>query len=247
MIGIQDSGQKIIGNGLVINMDFSQLRTYPESGTVITDLSSNAFTGTMVNTVGYTNTAPKSFNYTNGSGNYFVGNSNLNTVITAGITVISWVRVTNILVRSLVFSKYLTTLPAGYSFEIGTASGSWTNTLRFFTQGTSSTSSIDYRGATGAISQNTNVMVTATFDFATKTTALYVNGSVISGTQTGGSPSSLSSDWYAANNNFRIGSLRPQFSIDAAMNQYSLFVYNRALTAAEIQNNYNATKSRFGL
>jgi len=244
MIGISDSNQKIIGNGLVINMDFSQFRTYPGTGTALTDISGSGLDATMVGTVGYTNTDPKSFNYS-GTGNYFNGNNNLSTIITSGLTIISWINVTNITARSFIFAKYLSTNPPGYSFEVGTLSGLWTNTLRFYVQGTTANSS-DYRGVANAISQNTKCMVSVTFDYATKTTAMYVNGSSITATQSG-NPASMSSDWYNTNTPYKIATLRPSFALDAAMNQYSLFVYNRALTATEILNNYNATKSRFGL
>jgi len=51
--GILDSGQKIITNGLVLNYDASQLRSYPSTGTSIVDLSGNSNNGTLINGVGF--------------------------------------------------------------------------------------------------------------------------------------------------------------------------------------------------
>ena len=39
MIGILDSNQKIVTSGLVLNLDAAQLRSYPGSGTIWSDLS----------------------------------------------------------------------------------------------------------------------------------------------------------------------------------------------------------------
>jgi hypothetical protein len=125
-------------------------------------------------------------------------------------------------------------------------SGLWTNTIRFYAAGTNFASGFatDYRGVSNAISQNTKCMVSVTFDYATKTTAMYVNGSAISATETA-LPANISSNWYNSNVNYGVGSQRPIASVDAAMNQYCLFVYNRALSATEITQNYNALSSRF--
>jgi hypothetical protein len=68
---------------------------------------------------------------------------------------------------------------------------------------------------------------------------LYKNG-VVDGTAT--STTSIS-----VGQNFRIGCDVNQIVEQFGGNLYSLKVYNRALTAAEIQQNFNATKSRYGL
>jgi hypothetical protein len=235
--------ESIVTSGLILNHDVENLLSYPGTGTGWSSLS--MFNATMNGTVGYTNTSPKSFNYVNATSNYFQGNNNLNSIITTGITIISCINITDISVRSMILSKYNTVAPNGYSFEAGTASGLWTNTLRFYAKGTAAASS-DYRGVTNAISQNTNIVVAATFDFATKTTVMYVNGSAISATQIG-TPASISSDWYNSSVSYKIGSMRPVSNIDAAMNQYNLLVYNRALSATEIKQNFDSQKSRFGL
>jgi hypothetical protein len=162
------------------------------------------------------------------------------------VTITSWVKVNNTSTRSFVFSKYNTSGIPGYLFELGTVGGLWTNTLRFYTQGTVAVSS-DYRGVANALTQGVICSVTATFDFATKTTAMYINAVAISATQVGGTQANISSDWYKSTPLYRIGSTRPFGNLDAAMNQYNIMVYNHALSATEVLQNYNAQKSRFGL
>lgn len=48
-VPVIDSGQKIITSGLVMHYDAAQLRSYPGSGTSVTDLSGNGYTGTLTN------------------------------------------------------------------------------------------------------------------------------------------------------------------------------------------------------
>jgi hypothetical protein len=74
-----------------------------------------------------------------------------------------------------------------------------------------------------------------------------VNTSSISYTQGGGPITNLASNWASGNNVYTIGSYRPEQAVDSNMYQYNLLVYNRALSASEIAQNYNAQKSRYGL
>jgi hypothetical protein len=90
-------------------------------------------------------------------------------------------------------------------------------------------------------------MVAVTLDRTAQQSSLYVNGSSISYTQGGGPITNLASDWATGTNNYSIGSIRPEVAIDSNMYQYNLLIYNRALSASEIAQNYNAQKSRYGL
>lgn len=47
MVGINDSRQKIVTNGLEVNYDPAQLRSYPTTGTTVFDLSKNGNNGTL--------------------------------------------------------------------------------------------------------------------------------------------------------------------------------------------------------
>lgn len=238
-------GQPIVTSGSVITLDASDPNSYPGSGTLWTDISGNGFNATMTGSVAYSGSLPSSFDYKNGVNNYFLGNSDLTGSIINGVTIMSWIKVYNTSVRSTIFSKYNNTGIPGYLLEAGTAAGSWTNTLRFYAQGTVAAST-DYRGAANSITQGSIFSAAATFDFATKTTAMYVNGLPISASQAG-TPASIGSDWYKSTPLYRIGSYRPAVVIDAAMNQYNIRVYNRALSPTEIFVNFEAERSTFGV
>jgi hypothetical protein len=55
-------------------------------------------------------------------------------------------------------------------------------------------------------------------------------------------------DWSQGVTNYAIGSLRPtQPGVPAFMTQYNTIVYNRALSEKELNQNYNALKTRYGL
>jgi hypothetical protein len=200
----------------------------------------------MTGSVSYNSTPPQYFDYAN-LPNYFVGNNSLTSAISTAITITSWINVRNVVSRSVVFDKYqVPTLPAGYVFEVGTASGLWTNTLRFFAVGTTG-DGWDPRGVSNTIQQNVPCMVSVTLDRTAQQSSLYVNSSSISYTQGGGPIANLASNWAAGDNVYTLGSYRPDAAVDSNMYQYNLLVYNRALSASEILQNYNAQRGRFGL
>jgi hypothetical protein len=238
---------KIITNGLVLALDASDRNSYPGSGTNWTDLSGNGFNCSMTpSAVNYNSTPPQYFDYANLS-NHFVGNNSLRSVISTAITITSWINVRNVASRSVVFDKYQDPAdPNGYVFEVGTLSGLWTNTVRFFAVG-STGDGWDPRGVSNTIQQNIPCMVSVTLNRSTQQSSLYVNGSSISYTQGGGPITNLASDWADGTNLYTLGSYRPDVVVDSNMYQYNLLVYNRDLSASEILQNYNAQKSRFGL
>ena len=239
--------ENIVTSGLTLLVDAGYVPSYPRSGTTWSDLSGNGFNCSMTpSAVNYNNTFPQYFDYANLS-NYFVGNNSLASVISNAITITSWINVRDVSSRSVVFDKYQTpSLPAGYVFEVGTASGLWTNTLRFFAVG-STGDGWDPRGVSNAIQQDVPCMVSVTLNRSAQQSSLYVNGSSISYTQGGGPITNLASDWATGGNVYTLGSYRPDIAVDSNMYQYNLLIYNRALSASEILQNYNAQKSRFGL
>lgn len=235
----------IVTSGLSLFVDAEFIPSYPSSGvTTWYDLSGNQYDAKMSGTVPFVNTSPKSFNYS-GTPNYFSGTSSLASSITSAITIISWAKVTDITKRSDLFDKYNSTPPFGYVYEVGTVAGLWTNSCRFFVQGQNNGFSMDYRGTT-QFSQNVIYMFTVTFDYASRTAAMYLNTSAMTASNAGNA-TSLTSDWSQSTNNYTLGSFRPEIALDSTMNQYNVMVYNRVLSLAEITQNFNALKSRFGL
>jgi len=240
-------GPTIVRDGLVLALDAADKKSYPGSGTAWYDISGRGFNCSMTpSAVNYNSVLPQYFDYAN-LPNYFVGNNNLTSVISTTITIISWVKVIDTSIRSIIFDKYQSpALPAGYVLEVGTASGLWTNTIRFYAIG-STGNGWDPRGASNAIQQNIPFMASITLDRSAEQFAMYLNNSSISYTQGGGTLAQLANNWATGTNVYTLGSYRPDFAIDSNMYQYNLLVYNRYLSAQEITQNYNALKKRFGL
>lgn len=237
---------KIVTDGLVLALDASNRNSYTSGSTTWRDLSGNGFNSIMTGSVSYNNTFPQYFDYAN-LPNYFTGNSSLTSVISTAITITSWIKITNIADRSILFDKYQTpTTPAGYGFEIGTLSPLWTNTIRFFAVGSTGLG-WDPRGVSNALQQDVPTMVSITLDRTAQQFAMYVNTSSISYTQGGGTLAQLATDWATGTNVYILGAFRPEEVLDSSFQHYNLLVYNRYLSAAEIEQNYNAQKSRFGL
>lgn len=240
-------GPNIVKEGLVLYLDAESPTSYSpyNSGNTWKDISGNLRNATMNGTVPFVDSNPKYFNYTN-TPNYFVGNSNLTGSISDAITITSWIKVTDITKRSTIFDKYQTVNPPGYSLEVGTVSGLWTNTIRFYLQGTTALNGIDARGATNAVTQGNICMITATFNYPTRVCKLYVNASEITFTNPNAT-AGISADWSQSPNNYSLGSFRPEELLDAAMQQYNVAVYNTVLSVQQVLQNYNATRTRFNL
>jgi len=80
---------------------------------------------------------------------------------------------------------------------------------------------------------------TATYNLATTTAILYLNGVQI------GSDTSFANNNVVSNLSGSIGNENGSLSLSG--NIATTLIYNRALSAAEVRQNYNALKSRFGL
>jgi hypothetical protein len=230
----------IVRSGLILYLDTSIAASYPGSGTTWSDLSGNGYNATMSGTVPYVVAKPSYFNYA-ASGYRFDGNNSLASNVSTAVTIISVAYITDMSQRSYLFSKFRTSAsPYGYVLEVGTESGLWTNSLRFYGSGNNNNST-DLRG-TQSFSANTNYMFSVTYNQSTGANIMYVNNNAITATQAGvGSDSGV----FQGNNNYKIGTLVS--SERSYMRQYNVMVYNRVLTPAEITQNYNVMQSKFSL
>jgi hypothetical protein len=226
-IGIIDSAPKIITNGLVLHLDAAQKRSYPGTGTVWTDLSGNGNNGTLTNgpTFDSGNGGSIVFDGTNDSVNIVQSNAlNVNT-----FTWSAWVNAAYSLNRCFFFiGNAVGQSITPYKIFIGTL-GSAPAALR-----------INYNGTAinlGGLTNNLTYNLTITYNGSV--TSMYVNGSSI-GTSTS-KTGNLNSATYAY-----VGSTAQSLEFFSGKIFTTLF-YNRALSDAEVLQNYNATKSRFGL
>jgi hypothetical protein len=220
-------GPQIVKEGLVLALDAANTKSYPGTGTVWKDLSGNGNNGTLINGVGYNSDNNGSLVF-DGVNDFVDGVHNTQINITGDITVECWFRVTNTRTDWVrVFGKGDAT---------NRTVGLWYNQLSsvFLYQRYGSTNmGIVY---TATVSLNTWYHMVGTSSGNNHT--LYLNN-VIRGTSTMGTTFASSTDPYKVGygniHTYHIG------------NVSNCRTYNRALTANEVFQNFNATKGRYDL
>jgi hypothetical protein len=218
---------RIVTDGLVLCLDAANPKSYPGSGTSWTDISGNGNNGTLVNGVGYSGDNLGSLSFDGVDDSVDCGTS---AVLNVGnnITVNAWFYVNSNSAYQPIVSKVLSDGSLGW--EVANSSGSFRTTFR--------PTATQINLTAGSLVVGNWYMGTMTFDGVTA--KLYLNGTQTGSTSTGG-PVTLNSsqplqigtrgipvNWY--NGNISIAQ-----------------IYNRALTAQEVQQSFNATRGRYGL
>jgi hypothetical protein len=228
----------IVTNGLVLDLDAAKRDSYPGSGTSWNDISGNRNNGTLINN--------PTFNPSNGGSIVFDGvddrvDSTVNNVVPNSWTVASWLINTKTTGVAVFVAKSGEAPNYNQNFLLA-----WASTLnsRFYISG-KTTTGIYYSQCTSSFSPSTSSIynVVGTFDSNTTILSLYING-VLDNVKTIGvgftTGSNLPiqvgcSDGTSSPANFAKGPI------------YNTLIYNRALSASEVLQNYNALKGRFGL
>jgi len=213
-------GQNIVTNGLVFNLDAANKDSYPGTGNIWYDLSGNGYNGTLVNGTTFlpnVNSGTFNFDYVD---DYVAINNNLGAPST--FTLNAWVRSSNIAQDQNIFNA----------------------NPPFFLRITSSTIRCAvYTGSwifvNGSITLSSNTWYNLVLVYDQSTVKGYVNGvldvnSVKTGTPIYGALNTLG---------FTTGGEDAPSVTNISVAQ----VYNRALSATEVLQNYNAQKTRFGL
>ena len=212
-------GPDIVTNGLVLIWDVANPLSYPGTGTTIYDLSGNGNNGTLVNGVGY--------NQTNGGVLTFDG------VDDYGISYNPNLQTTTSTVMGAARYSGATRGRMINSTDVNWLMGHWNNsTENYYAEG--------WVSAVQAGTSDTNWRIYAALgNQPTDTWSLYVNNSLSAGPNSGGGLGpdgiSIGAQTFGGTSEFSTG----QFSF--------VLVYNRVLTTAEMTQNYNYFKGRFGL
>ena len=228
----------IVTDGLVLCLDAGNPKSYPGSGTTWTDLSSNGNTGTLVNGVGYNSGNLGSLSF-DGVNDYVGCGSGIDSTISFGqgksftlevfFETNDYTTLQSIIARRNIDGSGSTDYMIFYQdsnliFGTGTASniGAWRNLGTAFTY---NNQIMHFCGVVNSTGDETGTKIT------------YKNGVQID------SVSYTKKASPTANQTF-IGKVNGD-SLYFNGKIYSTKIYNRALTASEIQQNYNALKSRF--
>ena len=224
----------IVTSGLVLNLDAANPRSYPPpyNGTVWTDLSGNNNNGSLIN--------GPTFNSGNGGSiqfdgtNHYVSCPKQNYLANATqFTMFAWMK--RKLSNSLVVIGQVETLSNDISFEL------WSDSNAYFEVGNGSNSY-------GVISNNSTAWQYLAMVFDGTQTGNsnrlkgYINGILQTLTYSGTIPSTTGT----LNTNLIIGAYLPNNNWSNG-NIAQTLIYNRSLNSSEVLQNYNATRSRFGI
>ena len=229
----------IVRSGLVLHLDAANRKSYPGTGTAWTDLTGTGNNGTLVNGVGYSsgNNGSLVFDGVDDRGNF------TNPVNSAS--------------------------PQSYEVWVkGTPSGTATNGFGYILHNNSASNAANtsylvmgYAGTGTALQQNaifaaiggtlwnqsgTGVLADAnitrqivlTWDGSTQ--IVYVDGVARVSNPYTGTPTNVSTT--TSFGDYNLSTYRPIVG-----NLYSIRVYNRALSASEVQQNFNALRGRYGI
>lgn len=247
-LGTTESPDRIIKNGLTHYLDAAQLRSWPRSGTALTSLFGGTQTSTLINGVGSNNDYGGTFRL-DGTDDYIDMSGSFNNYInpSVGCTMTVWIYPYTFFFGTLnITGGYR---PSGSNLwhsallhcSSNSGFGAYPFWLRIYGRVVLS-NNLDYYVESSSISFFVPSHVTMTFDCSTGLLRVYLNG-VLSNTKS----AAATSIRYFGDEKATIGR---QYGGDYLIYNggiCSAVYYNRALTAAEILNNYNVTKTRFGL
>jgi hypothetical protein len=211
---------KIVTDGLVLYLDAANTKSYPGTGTVWTDISRTNNNGTLTNGPTYTSTFGGSIVF-DGTNDSVVSANTINITGASARTMNIWFRSTGTISTRQALAYFGSEAANGRSYiEI---EGS------------------QFKFNTGAVSLGGAVVANTWYNgaitFNGSTLLVYLNGVQVNiGTPT----------LNTGTGNLILGRFVTNvFPLTGNIAQYSL--YNRALSSSEVLQNYNATKTRFGL
>ena len=234
------AGPEVVEDGLVLALDAGNPKSYPGSGTTWTDLSGNGNNGTLTNMDGGNLNSANGGSFTfDGTNEYISADiSNFFTSYSQQITMEAWVYIPTSATWTNGF--YGNIFTRGY---YGGSHGLWRTTTNnqvsaYFRQSGATFAAVQ---SVGTISRDTWFQLVAVWTGSSS--QLYINGSLVNssngtlGTTTSNIPFEIGRNTAAggAGGNYFTG------------NQAAHKIYNRALTAQEIQQNFNALRGRFGI
>ena len=228
----QYANGKIVTSGLVLALDAADRNSYVSGSTVWNDVSGNGYSGSLVNGPSFDSANGGSIVF-DGSNDYIGGISN--PTITNQLTMNVWCNMdpSNIISPSIAsaiigreFSYRIIMFNESISFAVRTSNNFW------YTPGTF----VD-----GIIQNNAWFNASAIYDGTQ--ILLYVNGTLVG---TGGSPISGNILTGGSGNFSIMGNIAVNLTYGKGLVS-SVQMYNRALLASEVLQNYNAQKSRFNL
>ena len=224
------AGPEIVEDGLVLALDAGNAKSYPGSGTTWTDLSGQGNNGTLVNGAGYSGDNLGSLSF-DGTNDHITLTTNPS--LTNQITIEVWVKleptINNLTgwICGRESSYRILYTSTGFAWVCATDNNGW------YTSGTAISAS--------SLTPHTKTyQAVVTYDGSNN--KIYVNGTLrITGSAISGNIRNVNPYYIMRDGSNDVNIDHGQGII------YSHRIYNRALTASEIQQNFNALRGRFGI
>ena len=230
---ISQSTTIVLQDGLVLNLDAGASTSYSGSGTTWTDLSGNSNTGTITNGPIYSSADGGSFTF-DGTDEYVTVDDAIRTDVGEFVATSS-----NPFSISAWFKPDITDTTRNAIFAKAGGFGSAGNIFLEF-RGTNLSSVIRGSGTSNFYSTLTSTWHEIAICWDGTTFKAYVNGSFVSNLNVG---TANSQDKMFSIGNSNSGTGSEPFKGDIS----NVKVYNKALTASEVQQNFNALRTRFGI
>lgn len=216
-------GATIVRDGLVLYLDAANEKSYPGSGTTWSDLSGNGNNGTLVNGPTYSTSDQGYFTF-DGTNDY--ASATPPVPGTSDFTVTVWVYTFNNTSNDYVWDFGSN----GGTLSMGTSIGNYG--FRYYNG--YANSPLYTSGLVPNINRWYNVVISRN----NYTTSMYVDASFIT---------SDTGDTRAINGTFHIGRYGGATGYELDGRLSNIAIYNKALSAAEITQNFEATRGRFGI
>lgn len=217
----------IVTSNLVMNLDAGDSNSYPGVGSAWTDLSGNNNGGTLLNGVGYSSSNGGSMIFDGGNDFVDIGDSANFKALTYPLTFSMWVKPDTLSQNSVIMNFNVNDTNSGYAMGIYANQNSilvGKNTYQY------GLSRIGSYLVSGQWAEWTTVFTDPTH------ISFYLNGA----SQT---LSNVANYWAVGTSGSKIGQRTNTEAFDGSISDVR--IYNRALSSAEIQQNYNALSSRY--
>jgi hypothetical protein len=235
-MAVQYAFSQITTQGLRLAVDAADPLSYPGSGTVLTDVSGNGFTGNVSSSISFAVTNRGALFSPNSSSAITFSGSAVN-FGTDSFTVEMAFSPQVINGQHFLYSKNSGSFPNFGAFLTG--SGGSGRLVAFYN--ISSTISCSASTPTGSFITGSNYIVDVTYVPSQLTTAIYTNSNFVTQSAANGTGSlSTSASLFLLNNS-------TSSNVGSVANLYNFKVYNPNLSNPFIRKNYNAQAARFGL
>lgn len=234
------SGQ-IITDGLQLRLEPQLYSSYPGSGTSAYDLSPNSYTTTLVNGVTYSTARAPSFGFNGATNNRYINTGQYLSFET--FTLSSWFKSSNTATYQMLFSKeQVGGWPWNYRLFLNVTTGYLTADI--------AVTNLNYTTVASNINYCNGVWHNAVFvrSVALDTLYLYVDGvQVGSATDTTTGTLANNQNCYIGISAFTGGGTNPQGSYPMNGQIGQSLIYNTALTATQVLQNFNAMRATYGV